>query len=74
MMQEITKLVEGETYEVRWDAGFGDGATAQVISATPEGVHLEVCKSGDVYEQIRIANEDAEIEAYLNIVFIPATD
>lgn len=69
MMQEITKLVAGETYEVNPDAGYGDDALATVVTVTAETVTLDIERSG-AWASIRIANEDAEIEAYLNVCFI----
>lgn len=81
MMQEITKLEEGVTYEVKPEAGFGDEATAEVLGMDAETVTLEITTSTgrgpdvlESYSTLKLVNEDAEIESYLNVCFVTEED
>lgn len=70
MMQEITKLEDGQTYEVKPDAGYGDGVTAQVVSISSEDVTLDLEFPNGGYQSLKLVNDDAEIESYLNVCFV----
>lgn len=69
-MDEITKLEEGKTYDVRYDAGYGDDVRAQVVTITAESITLDLEYPNGAYASERIANENAEIERVLNVEFI----
>jgi hypothetical protein len=70
MTEEIAKLEEGKTYDVRYDAGYGDDVRAQVVSITAESVTLDLEYPNGAYASEKIVNENAEIERVLSVEFI----
>jgi hypothetical protein len=77
MMMEITKVEQGVVYEMNPDAGYPEGTTAEALSITEESITLEITEytgrgpdEMQYYSSVKIANEDGEIEAMLNVEIV----